>query len=220
VKISWNGGCKSTQEKVMRGTDWEKNLANLRTFIAVRDRLHSEGGSRCKVTLQLTFMEANLMELPEIVELAHKEGVDRVKGHHLWAHFKEIEGLNLKRGADSIRRWNEISRRAHQIARTATAERGFPLALENFEELEPQESNEQEQERAGPCPFLGKEAWVNAQGRFDPCCCPDLLRKTLGNFGNVSGGLQLAWTSHTYAQLLTSYHNRQVCRTCNMRRLS
>lgn len=220
VKISWNGGCKSTQEKIMRGTNWEKNMANLRTFVAVRDQLHSGGGPRCRVTLQLTFMEANLMETPEIVELALKAGVDRVKGHHLWAHFKEIENLNLKRGAESIRRWNEISRRAHQIARTATAKRGFPLVLENFEELEPQDSNEQEQERAGPCPFLGKEAWVNAQGRFDPCCCPDLLRKTLGNFGNVSGGLQLAWTSHNYAQLLTSYHNRQVCRTCNMRRLS
>ena len=219
VKISWNGSCKSTQEKVMRGTDWEKNLANLRMFIAVRDRLHSEGGFRCKVTLQLTFMEANLVELPEIVELALKEGVDRVKGHHLWAHFKEIEDLNLKRGADSIRRWNEISRRAHQIARTATAERGFSLALENFEELEPQDSNEQEQERAGPCPFLGKEAWVNAQGRFDPCCCPDLQRRTLGDFGNVSSGLQHIWTSESYSQLLSGYLNRQVCRTCNMRRI-
>jgi CheY-like chemotaxis protein len=160
VKISWNGGCKSTQEKIMRGTDWEKNLANLRTFVAIRDQLHSEGGSRCRVTLQLTFMEANIMELPEIVELAVNEGVDRVKGHHLWAHFKEIEGQSLKRGADSIIRWNDVSRRAHHIARTAMAERGFPLLLENFEELESYDSKEREQDKAGSCPFLGKEAWV------------------------------------------------------------
>lgn len=204
----------------MRGTSWEKNLANLRTFIAARDRLYSEGGPRCRVTLQLTFMEANLLELPEIVEMALMAGVDRVKGHHLWAHFKEIEDLNLRRGADSIRRWNEISRQAHQVARTATAVRGFPLALENFEELEPLESNEQEQERAGPCPFLGKEAWVNAQGRFDPCCCPDALRRSLGDFGNVSGGLQQIWDGVKYAHLTLNYLNRQVCRTCNMRRLS
>ena len=160
------------------------------------------------------------MELPEIVELALKEGVDRIKGHHLWAHFKEIEDLNLKRGADSIRRWNEISRRAHHIARTAAAERGFPLTLENFDELEPHDTNDQEQERAGPCPFLGKEAWVNAQGRFDPCCCPDLLRRTLGDFSNVSSGLQQIWTGANYDQLLSGYLNRQVCRTCNMRKLS
>jgi len=219
VKISWNGGCKSTQEKIMRGTDWEKNLANLMTFIGIRDQLSKSGGSRCRVTLQLTFMEANLEELPDIIELALRTGVDRVKGHHLWAHFKEIEQHSLKRSPDSILRWNKISQQANQIAGKAMAMRGFPLILENFEELDYSASNEHEQQRAGPCPFLGKEAWVNAQGRFDPCCCPDLLRRTLGDFGNVSTGLQQIWSGDDYSQLLSGYLNRQVCRTCNMRRL-
>jgi hypothetical protein len=29
------------------------------------------------------------------------------------------------------------------------------------------------------CPFLGKEAWVNHSGRFDPCCSPDQQRLSL-----------------------------------------
>lgn len=219
VKISWNGGCKSTQEKIMRGTSWEENLENLRTLVAVRDQVQKSGCPRCRVTLQLTFMEANLEELPDIIELALKTGVDRVKGHHLWAHFKEIEQLSLKRSPDSILRWNKISRQSNEISKTAVSMRGFPLILENFEELNPSVSTEHEQEKAGPCPFLGKEAWVNAQGRFDPCCCPDLLRRTLGDFGNVSTGLQQIWSGDDYSQLLSGYLNRQVCRTCNMRRL-
>ena len=220
VKISWNGGCKSTQEKIMRGTDWDQNLSNLGTFLSVRDELRAAGRPACRVTLQLTFMEENLEELPAIIGLATSLGVERVKGHHLWAHFAEIEPLGLKRSTGSITRWNSIARRCRAAAGAAIASRGIPLVLENFEDLEVRAASSEEQHRAGPCPFLGREAWVNAEGRFDPCCCPDQLRRTLGDFGNVSGGLQPIWTSHNYAQLLTSYHNRQVCRTCNMRRLS
>ena len=220
VKISWNGACKATQEKIMRGSDWEQNLENLRMFMQVRDAQKQAGRPACRVTLQLTFMEENLEELPEIINLAATLGIDRVKGHHLWAHFREIESLGLKRSADSIRRWNAIAHRCRVAAREATATRGHPLVLENFEDLEARAASAEEQNRAGPCPFLGREAWVNAQGRFDPCCCPDLLRRTLGDFGNISGGLQPIWNGPAYAQLLTGYLNRQVCRTCNMRKLS
>jgi glycosyltransferase involved in cell wall biosynthesis/MoaA/NifB/PqqE/SkfB family radical SAM enzyme len=220
VKISWNGGCKSTQEKIMRGADWDQNLSNLRTFLSVRDEQRSAGRPACRVTLQLTFMEANLEELPAIVELASSLGVERVKGHHLWAHFNEIKPLGLKRSADSITRWNSIAHRCRAAAGAALTNKGLPLVLENFEDLEVRAASSEEQHRAGPCPFLGREAWVNAEGRFDPCCCPDQLRRSLGDFGNVSGGLQPVWSGDAYAKLLTNYHNRQVCRTCNMRRLS
>jgi MoaA/NifB/PqqE/SkfB family radical SAM enzyme len=219
VKISWNGGCKSTQETIMRGTDWDQNLSNLRTFLSVRDEERSAGRPACRVTLQLTFMSANLEELPAIIELAASLGVERVKGHHLWAHFSEIKPLGLKRSADSIARWNSVARRCRATAESMRS-RGTPLLLENFEDLEGRTSSPEEQLGAGPCPFLGREAWVNAQGRFDPCCCPDQLRRTLGDFGNVSGGLQPVWSSDAYAKLLANYHNRQVCRTCNMRRLT
>lgn len=204
----------------MRGTDWEQNLANISTFIRVRDEVHQAGGPRCRVTLQLTFMEANLPEIPEIIDLALTLGVDRVKGHHLWAHFSEIQNLSLKRSADSIRRWNVTAESCRSIAAAAQSRRGVPLLLENFESLDADAPADGEQDAAGPCPFLGREAWVNAQGRFDPCCCPDLQRRTLGDFGNVSEGLQKVWDGMPYAQLLAGYLNRQVCRTCNMRRLS
>jgi MoaA/NifB/PqqE/SkfB family radical SAM enzyme len=220
VKISWNGGCKSTQEKIMQGTDWDRNLSNLRTFLSVRDEQRSASRPACRVTLQLTFMEANLEELPSIIELASSLGVERVKGHHLWAHFNEIEPLGLKRSADSITRWNSVARRCRATAEAATRSRGNPLLLENFEDLEGRAASSEEQRRAGPCPFLGREAWVNAQGRFDPCCCPDVLRRTLGDFGNVSEGFQSIWKGAPYSQLLAGYLNREVCRTCNMRRLS
>jgi glycosyltransferase involved in cell wall biosynthesis/MoaA/NifB/PqqE/SkfB family radical SAM enzyme len=220
VKISWNGGCKSTQEKIMIGTNWEKNLENIKRFIKVRDEIHQAGGNRCRVTLQLTFMQTNLDELPDIITLAASLGVDRVKGHHLWTHFNEIKNLSLKSSNSSIESWNIISQKCRLISEDLGTKRGLPLILENFESLETAAAMGIEQERAGPCPFLGKEAWVNAEGRFDPCCCPDLLRKTLGNFGNVKEGLQKIWEGENYNELLSGYFNKKVCRTCNMRRLS
>jgi glycosyltransferase involved in cell wall biosynthesis/MoaA/NifB/PqqE/SkfB family radical SAM enzyme len=220
VKISWNGGCKSTQEKIMIGTNWDKNLENIKKFIKVRDEIYEAGGNRCRITLQLTFMETNLDELPDIITLAASLGVDRVKGHHLWTHFNEIEHLSLKSSNSSIEKWNMISERCRLISEDLGNKRGVPLLLENFESLETKAAMGIEQERAGPCPFVGKEAWVNAQGRFDPCCCPDLLRRTLGNFGNVKDGLQKIWEGKNYKDLLSVYFNKKVCRTCNMRRLS
>jgi len=101
VKISWNGARKETQESIMLGTRWEKVLENVRSFIRVRDAYAADGANRCRVTFQLTFLETNVRELADIVKLAAELGVDRVKGHHLWAHFEEIKPLSMRRDAES-----------------------------------------------------------------------------------------------------------------------
>ena len=87
IKISWNGACKKTQEKIMENSHWESMLANVRALVAIRDAHCASGGNRCRLTFQVTFMESNVAELPDIIRLAASLGVDRVKGHHLWAHF-------------------------------------------------------------------------------------------------------------------------------------
>ena len=56
------------------------------------------------------------------------------------------------------------------------------------------------------CPFLGQEAWVASDGRFNPCCAPDALRRTLGDFGNVNhASLYDIWQSDAYRDLRSSY---------------
>lgn len=44
-------------------------------------------------------------------------GIDRIKGHHLWAHFNEIKDQNLRRSPESIRRWNQCVIECQSIAR-------------------------------------------------------------------------------------------------------
>ncbi|MFO8082588.1 MAG: glycosyltransferase [Armatimonadota bacterium] len=217
VKISWNGATRATQEAIMRGSRWEESLENVRTFIEVRNAHAAEGGNRCRVTFQLTFLEANVAELADIVRLAVELGVDRVKGHHVWTHFEAIEAQSMRRNPDAIGRWNAAVRAAREAATEKPLPNGERIMLDNFFPL--YEGATEDLSPGGPCPFLGREAWVSAEGRFDPCCAPDAQRRTLGEFGNLhETGLMEIWRGDAYRELVATYRNRALCLGCNMRK--
>jgi glycosyltransferase involved in cell wall biosynthesis/MoaA/NifB/PqqE/SkfB family radical SAM enzyme len=217
VKISWNGATRKTHELVMIGTRWDAVLENARTFIAVRDAHAAAGGNRCRVTFQLTFLETNVGELADIVRLAIDLGVDRVKGHHLWAHFDAIKDQSMRRSPEAIRRWNTAVVAARAVVAERPLANGKHLLLENIFLLD--ETAQTDLAPGGGCPFLGQEAWVSAEGRFDPCCAPDAQRRTLGEFGNLADqGLMQIWTGEPYQRLVTTYRNRALCVGCNMRK--
>lgn len=217
VKISWNGATAATQEAIMEGGNWDKMVESARTFIAVRDEHARAGGNRCRVTFQLTFLEANVGELADIVRLAVDLGVDRVKGHHLWAHFDQIKGQSMRRSPESIQRWNRAVLAAQEAAGERPLANGQYVLLDNIFLLET--SATEDLAPGGPCPFLGQEAWVSAEGRFDPCCAPDAQRRTLGEFGNLAErGFMDIWTGDAYRQLTATYQNRGLCLGCNMRK--
>ena len=217
VKFSWNGATKETQEAIMLGSNWEKVLCNIKTFIRIRDEHAAEGGNRCRVTFQLTFLEANVNELADIVSLAIELGVDRIKGHHLWAHFQEIKDLSMRRNSESIERWNEAVQKAYHVAETRLLPNGDHIQLENITHLDSQAQVDLDPDAV--CPFLGKEAWVNTEGKFSPCCAPDKQRQTLGDFGNLyETTLNDIWQNQAYQTLQKTYKNHPLCVGCNMRK--
>ena len=216
VKISWNGATREIQEAVMLGSDWDRVLQNVRTLVEVRDAHAAAGGNRCRVTFQLTFMQVNFEELPKIVSLAADLGVDRVKGHHLWVHVARMQKQSMRRSATAVREWNDIVKKAHSTADSHRLPNGKKVLLENIYEL-----GEQADEivPGGVCPFLGQEAWVASDGRFNPCCAPDALRRTLGDFGNLNeSGLLDIWQGDAYRSLKAVYMQNSLCRRCNMRK--
>ncbi|MBI5770035.1 MAG: glycosyltransferase [Verrucomicrobia bacterium] len=216
VKISFNGMDDAVQEKIMQGAAASDLRSNIRKFVQTRDEIAASGMHRASITLQATFMEQNLAEMPNIVRFALEIGVDRVKGHQLWAHFAEIKGQDLRRSRDARARWNETVAVCHSIVAEAQRLHGMKLQLQNFTPMSDGESQAVPDDYV--CPFLGKEAWVNHEGRFDPCCAPDELRKTLGSFGNVTReGLLGIWQSEAYRDLVANYRTRSLCRTCLMR---
>jgi len=217
VKISWNGATKTTHEAIMVGAKWENVLENARTFLAIRDAHAAAGGNRCRVTFQLTFLKSNVHELADMVRLAIDLGVDRVKGHHLWAHFDAIRDQSMRRNTESIGRWNAAVLEAREVAATKPLPNGKHVLLENIFLLD--EKATQDLAPGGPCPFLGQEAWVSALGRFDPCCAPDAQRRSLGEFGNLQErSFMEIWNGEAYRALTSTYRNRPLCLACNMRK--
>lgn len=217
VKISWNAASPQTHEAIMIGSRWETVLDNVRQFIAVRDEHARSGGNRCRVTFQLTFMTLNVREVPGIVKLAANLGVDRVKGHHLWAHFGEIKTLSMRQNSSTIKEWNHAVELALVAADKYRLKNGEKVLLENIRSLSV--SAVEDLAPHGRCPFLGQEAWVSAEGRFNPCCAPDEQRKTLGEFGDLKvKSIREVWAGDDYRNLASTYRNRALCMDCNMKR--
>lgn len=150
-----------------------------------------------------------------------------------WAHFSELKDENLRRSVSSIRRWNIVAAECRFIAATATTMKdpSRRIRLEHFEDLDESAASDATSSSSprpihpsSVCPFLGREAWINYSGRFDPCCAPDEQRKSLGTFGQVNysnpGVMSLLdiWKSNNYQQLINNYTNKPLCQGCNMRR--
>lgn len=216
VKVSWNGARPETAQAVMKGIRWEVAQKNLREFLAVRDSIAREGGNRCTVTLQTTFLETNVEELPEMVRLAARLGIDRVKGHHLWVHFPGIADQSMRRNEGAVARWNRIVEEAHSAVEQFRKPDGGAVRLENILPIGP---TGEEAPHEWDCPFLGREAWVAPEGRFNPCCAPDALRRTLGDFGSLERRpLAEIWNGSEYLELVEGYRKHALCRSCTMRR--
>jgi MoaA/NifB/PqqE/SkfB family radical SAM enzyme len=218
IKVSWNGVSVGTQETIMPGSSLTKRTTDLPRFVAARDEVFQVSSHYCTLTLQCTYMESNLNELPKLVEFAGLIGADRVKGHHLWVHFGQLADEDLRRSPDSRRRWNEAVAACTTAASQASRDRGRGLLLDNFTPLP--EASLDIVPKEWECPFLGREAWVNSSGRFDPCCAPDVERQSLGHFGFVTaeGGLARLWESAHYREFVRNYPKRSLCQRCTMRR--
>jgi MoaA/NifB/PqqE/SkfB family radical SAM enzyme len=132
IKISWNAATKETATDVMKGLDFDEAVNNVKEFVKLRDEHHEMTGYYCRVTFQLTFMQNNMHELADIIKLAATLNVDRVKGHHLWAHFNEIKHLSMKVDERSVSTWNDYVIKAHQTAEEYRRPNGEKVQLENI----------------------------------------------------------------------------------------
>jgi glycosyltransferase involved in cell wall biosynthesis/MoaA/NifB/PqqE/SkfB family radical SAM enzyme len=218
IKFSVNGATKETAEKVMLGLDFDKTISNIKEFIRYRDEYFEQNGYFCRVTFQLTFMQNNMHELSDIIKLAASIGVDRVKGHQLWTHFDEIKDLSMKATASSIQQWNSYIKDAYDAQEKYRKPNGEKVILENIIPLLSSNDDVIVPEDF-ECPFLNKELWVSATGKISPCCAPDKLRQTLGDFGNYhETSFADVMKSKNYQNLVVNYKSHRLCRSCNMRR--
>lgn len=215
VKFSLNAVNPTVNDRIMGGTRTNTQLANIERFLHLRDAFTLKTGRRCTVSLQMTFMRSNVDHIGEVLRWAIPHGIDRLKGHHLWVTWAELAGESLKSSDTLIKRWNEVVSELEHFAQEHRLPNGKFIRLDNITRL-----REYHQLAAkGSCPFLGKEAWIEADGSFQVCCCPREARKSFGEFGNVSSdSLRRLWSSPRYRSFLASWGDHENCKICNMRK--
>ncbi len=217
TKISLNGATKEVAESIMKGLDFDKQIRNIREFVGYRNEYFKESGIYSRISLQLTFMQNNMHELSKIIELAAELDIDRIKGHHLWTHFDEIEQLSFKDNKEVIQKWNSIVDEANKAVDKFRKPNGSKILLDQINYLDIQETKEVPVEYN--CPFLEKELWISATGKISPCCAPDEKRNSLGDFGNYSDTtVKQVLASEEYKNLVVNYKQHPLCKVCIMRK--
>ncbi len=214
VKVSWGASDQTLDRQLLGGRDPDRALADLRTLLRVREEVASAGGNRCAVSLQVAAREENLTDLTDIVRMAAAEGIDRVKVNHLQVHFPSQRGASLRRSAEAARRWNRAAVACVDTAATTARRGGGQVELTGLVDL-PEDGSPPPR---GTCPFAGREAWVEVDGRYLPCPAPaarDGLLPWLGSLSTVPLGE--AWRGDAWRRLADGWPDLTPCADCSFR---
>ena len=206
IKISINSIDKTINEYIMINDDTNKKVDDIKKFIRLRDAKYKD----VSITLQVTFLKSNLNYLEEIIKFAIDNGIDRVKGHHLWITYDEIKDESLQNSSKKIAQWNQFIDSINHYK--------DKIKLVNFEKLELQNDSNILPENYN-CPFLAKELWIDFNGDFNICCAPSDKRISLGNWGNIKdNSIDKVFSSQEYIKITKNYKEQNICKICSLRR--
>jgi len=154
-------------------------------------------------------IERAMMKLAEREPVGHLDARARISVGQDVRRIQEIDARNAADGAAGRVGPHDVVPELGLVQSTVRLDGRVPALPFPRQHLAP----------GGPCPFLGREAWVSAEGRFDPCCAPDAERRTMGELGNLHDAtLMQIWNGTAYRQLGRTYRTRSLCLGCNMRR--
>jgi len=218
VKVSWNGATAATAEAIMPGLDFAAAVEGVRQVAAARDRAAaaSPTGVRGTLSFQVTAQAGNVDELPDVVRLASRLGVDRVKVNQLQPRAPFLEPRALTRSAAGLRRWNEAAAAMRAAAEEVRLPWGARVELQHAGDLALEPAAPAS---PGPCPFVGREAWLLPDGRLAPCPHPAAWRGELGDFGSAAEApLAVLWGAEPLRALAAGYETHPICAACPFRR--
>jgi MoaA/NifB/PqqE/SkfB family radical SAM enzyme len=122
-----------------------------------------------------------------------------------------MESQRLDRSTESRQLFQRMLEDSKRTARELEASTGRRVELSNFEPL-------RETGPSGPCPYLGREAWIGPDGSLKPCCVPSMTPRGFGDLGNVAeDGILAVWTGGKYREFCRTYRNHPQCARCSKR---
>jgi radical SAM protein with 4Fe4S-binding SPASM domain len=216
LHVSLDAATPAIYESIRVGAHFPKVLRNLRRVMAAR----AATGTALRVRIVTVLMRENLADLPNLVRLAHDEGVKELFVQQLCHDFDEaslpahyrpmrmfIDGQRL--GARDAPRTEAIFEEARDTAETL----GVDLRL-------PRRAGQGAPRSTPRCDWPWRGAYVSYSGEAMPCCMvgtPDRAR-----FGNVlHDGVATVWSNVAYRRFraqLASDRAPSVCQACALYR--
>jgi radical SAM protein with 4Fe4S-binding SPASM domain len=216
MHVSIDGASAEAYEAIRVRSRLSRVLRNLRRVSDAKSRLQS---SLPHIRLVAVVMRRNLPELPELVRLAHEEGIDTVSVQHLCHDFGESslpeKYQPMRAFVDEETLLHEDMKRIEHYfdaARAAARELGITLRLPNMRPR-PHEANTPGRKR---CDWPWRGSYISYDGKAMPCCMvatPDRI-----NFGDMTEHrVAEVWNNEAYRRFreqLESDTPPEVCRSC------
>jgi radical SAM protein with 4Fe4S-binding SPASM domain len=216
MHVSLDGAHAATYQAIRLRARFERVLRNLRRLMHTRARLQS---TLPDVRVVAVVMRRNLDELPDLIRLAHAEGIMSLSVQHLCHDFGET---SLPERYRPMRDFVEEETLLHEdpqhveqvfaAARETARELGVHLRLPN---LRPR-SYPADMSGKQRCDWPWRGSYISYDGKAMPCCMvatPDRI-----HFGDMAqNGVAQVWNNHSYnsfREQLASPTPPDVCRSC------
>lgn len=218
LHISLDGATAETYQSIRLRSRFQRVLRNLRRVQDAKRRLDS---SLPHLRLVVVAMRDNLAELPDLVRLAHEEGIGRIFVQHLCHDFGEstlpAHYAPMRSFIDAQTLLNDDPERVaacFEAARAQARELDVDLRLPN---LTPRRYPDGTPGRSR-CDWPWRGAYISYDGKAMPCCMvatPDRI-----HFGDMAqDGVMPVWNNRQYESFreqLASGAPPDVCRSCSL----
>jgi MoaA/NifB/PqqE/SkfB family radical SAM enzyme len=219
LRVSLDGSTPETYIKVRGIPDFDRVVANVAEMVRTKRELNA---SSPRLSFWVTGMRENIAELPDVIDLAARVGVEEVYLQRMVFGFNERDAL--AREDQSI--YDGYRAEAESIiveADRRAAAQG--VAFRGSDALSPRESITDRRPATDPwraCSRPLRLVYVTAQGTALPCCIAPFTDApfdsiTLGN--HLRDGVQAVWTGEAYRRFREQLYSSEPpasCRNCGL----
>ncbi|EKE00536.1 MAG: hypothetical protein ACD_21C00331G0002 [uncultured bacterium] len=203
IKVSFDGASKKTFEEKRRGAKFETVCNNITKLRRALDE--NKISKKINLALQMTLMQSNYLELPDLIKLASELGANCVKAYHLFSFSPEMDQESLM---NDLHIWAPVLDKALALGKLHNIELQLAEPIitgsNTLPDLEPTS-----------CHLPWHEAWIDYDGKVYSCHSHGGQ-----NAGNVlEENFPLIWNSDLYQNIRLAFANnkpRGYCHNCGM----
>lgn len=203
IQISLDSPIKETLEWIRRGANFERIIQGVKHLVQAR----RDVGRPFLITFHAAAMRETVRQLPELVRLAHRLGVEGVTACHLFTHAcMDINSSCFWNQTE----YNDMLAETIEVAKSLDSFFYGPQPFSSHDAATDAE--------AGLCDYPEYGTYINPDGTVLPCCVAPRL--ALGNMNEQS--FASIWNSGAYRQLRATYRTETPsfphCKNCLARK--